>query len=115
MDIKTILNDELSHEVLREFGLESASDEKKARFLEGLGENIMGRIMIEVLKVLPEARRAEFDELIGSGDPAALEKFIFPYIPNFDLFVQQEAKKEIDRTKEYMRQDMKVTATGSGQ
>lgn len=111
MDIKDILNDEMTQEVLLEFGLENASDDAKARLLAGLGENIMGRIMIEVLKVLPEARRAEFDDLVGRGDPEALEKFIFPYIPNFDLFVQQEAKKEIDRTKEYMRQDTKVAAT----
>lgn len=106
MDLKNILNDEMTRAVLRDFGLENASDEAKARLLAGLGENIMGRVMIEVLKVLPEARRPEFDELIGRGDPEALEKFIFPYIPNFDLFVQQEARKEVDRTKEYMRQEV---------
>ncbi len=104
MDIKDILNDEMTQAVLREFALENASEDERSRFLAGLGENIMGRIMIEVLKVLPEQRRAEFDELVGSGDPEALEKFIYPYIPNFDLFVQQEARKEIDRTKEYTQQ-----------
>ena len=104
MDIKDILNDEMTQAVLREFALENASEDERSRFLAGLGENIMGRIMIEVLKVLPEQRRAEFDELVGSGGPEALEKFIYPYIPNFDLFVQQEARKEIDRTKEYTQQ-----------
>ncbi len=115
MDIKDILNDETTQAVLREFSLEDASDDERARFLAGLGENIMGRIMIEVLKILPEPRRAEFDELMGGGDPEALEKFIYPYIPNFDLFVQQEARKEIDRTKEYMQEDLESAITGGGQ
>lgn len=103
MDIKDLLKDDLAQVVIREFGIESESDEAKAYLIGKLGENIMGRVMLGVHDVLPETKRKEFETLLESGNPAALEKFIYPYIPNFDLFVQEEAQKEISRTKEYMQ------------
>lgn len=111
MNIKDILKEDLAQAVIKEFGLEGESDEAKAYLIAKLGENIMGRIVLSVHTVLPPKRRPEFEQLLEAGDPAALEKFIYPYIPNFDLFVQQEAQKEIARTKEYMQ---KAAAKTSG-
>ena len=107
MDIKDMLKDDLAQQVIKDFGIENESDEAKAYLIAKLGENIMGRIILEVHNVLPPARRKEFAAHIEKGDPAALEKFIYPYIPNFDLFVQQEAQREMARTKEHMQKAAK--------
>ena len=105
MDIKDILKEDLTQNVIKEFGLEQESSEGQAYLIAKLGENIFGRVLLGVHEVLPEAKRPEFEALVEEGDPEKLHAFIYPYIPNFDLFVQQEARKEIDRTTELMQQE----------
>lgn len=103
MDIKDILKEDVAQEIIREFGIEGESDEAQAYLIAKLGENILGRVILEIHGILPAARRSEFQALVERGDPVTLEKFIHPFIPNFDMFVRGEAQKEIVRTKDLMK------------
>ena len=114
MDIQTMLTDDFTQKVIREFGIAGESDEAKAYLLAQLGDNIAGRVLLETQKMLPEGKRAEFNALVD-GSPDALVAFLQPYIPDFSQFVQTEAQKEIERTKEYMLEETEMAVTGGGQ
>ncbi|MEK7628818.1 MAG: DUF5663 domain-containing protein [Patescibacteria group bacterium] len=105
MDINTILKEDMVQALLKEFRLENASSDTQAYFLSRMGQNIVNRLTLETLRVLPEDKRPAFDELVGKGDAEAIQKFIYPYIPNFDQFVQEEVRKEVARTKGFLAEE----------
>lgn len=97
-----IIRDELAQEAAKKLGITSFSPAVQEEILARVGENIMKRIAIEVFKILPEEKRPEFEQFIGSGNVDGLNEFLKPYIPNLDTLIQQETEKEIEETKQAM-------------
>ncbi len=103
MNLHDLLKDNLTQTLITEFGIEHESDEVKARLIAKIGENIFGRVVLEMLNALPTDKHAGFDALVGNGDPDALKAYLSPYIPDLDLFLREETRKEIERIKLHMR------------
>jgi len=103
MNLHDLLKDDLTQTLITEFGIENESDDVKARLIAKFGENILGRVVLEMLNTLPADKRAGFDTLVGSGDPDALKAYLSPYIPDLDRFLHEETRKETDRIKLHMR------------
>jgi|CXWL01.1.fsa_nt_gi hypothetical protein len=115
MNLQDLLKDEFAQKVIREFGIEGEADETKAQLLAQLGENISGRILLKVSKILPADKRAEFEALVEGDNPEALRHFLSPYVEDFGALAQAEAQKEIERTKAYMLEESELAVTGGGQ
>lgn len=103
MDLKTLLSDDWAQAALKELNAEQEAPETQAAIIAQLGENVYMRVTAEVVKLLPEEKRFEFAELMDSNQPKALYDFLYPYIPNLDLFVKEEMRKELDATKALMQ------------
>ncbi|MBI4068436.1 hypothetical protein HY413_03460 [Candidatus Kaiserbacteria bacterium] len=115
MNIVRNLAGDFAQHVVREFGIEAESDDAKAYLVGQLAENISGRVLLEATKLIPDEKQVEFSALAEGTDADAIERFLAPYIPDFQSFVRSETHKEIERTKAYMFERLEAPATGEGQ
>lgn len=106
MDQQSKTLEQLTEGLIEELGIQNESPEAQAYLMEKLGRNIFARITAEVLHIVPEEKHAEFQNLMGSGDMKALHDFLKPHIPNFDMLVQTEARKEIEQVKQFMQEEL---------
>ncbi|OHB18504.1 MAG: hypothetical protein A2854_00015 [Parcubacteria group bacterium RIFCSPHIGHO2_01_FULL_56_18] len=97
-----ILGDDFAKSFIHEMGIENESPEAQAHLIASLGENILNRITLEMLKVLPESKYEKFSSLVGAGDMDALRAFLEKHIPALDNFIQKAAKEEYEATKALM-------------
>lgn len=102
--IDALLGDEFATTIIQEFGLENDPPEAQVQFITLLGENIIQRISLEILKLLPDSQHDKFESFIGSGDMDGLRAFLLPYIPDFDRFVFNESQLEYESTKKRMHE-----------
>ena len=86
----------LNINLVKELGLDSLPQEKKAQLVSQMLEVVESRINLEVLSILTEAEKKELDKVLDSdGD---MIQFLRSKIPNFDLLVAETIanfKKEI--------------------
>jgi len=101
--LSAILKSDMAQTVIKEFGIEGESEESKAYLIAKLGENILGRIMLEAINNVPNSEHTRYKQLVESGDIQAFQTFILRYIPDFTRFAEQKAREEIARTKSFMR------------
>lgn len=97
--IRDILRDDMARKIISELGLENDTPETQANIIEMIGENIQNRLLVEVLKALPEKDHSHFAAYIGSGDLEGLRSFLAPYIPDLDRFIQNLAITEYESIK----------------
>jgi len=97
--IDEMLGDEFTKIVLQETGLSESAPEMQARFLAILGSNIMKRLALEILSVLPKNDHVTFEQLVGSGDMKAMREFLEPRIADLDEFMIHYANLEYEATK----------------
>lgn len=97
--IEQALGVDFMQEAFREFGMQNSPLEAQAAFAEKLGENILKRITIEILSVLPEPDRDTFESLIGKNDMNALDAFLRMHIANPMEFIRNHASNEYEATK----------------
>lgn len=98
--LKKLLGDELTQQIIKEMGIERDSPETQGALLSMLGDRIMQRIVVKIIKKLPASERVKFESLIGEGDILALRTLLHPYIPDVDLFIATEARHEFDTLKQ---------------
>ena len=86
----------LNINLVKELGLDSLPQEKKAALINQMMEVVESRINLEVLSTLTEDEKKELDKVLDSnGDMIA---FLKEKIPNFELMVAETIanfKKEI--------------------
>jgi len=92
--------DELEELVAKELSIESFTEKEQSALIAKIGENIIKRVTLEILRVLPEDKQEEFGKLVGSGEFKDMDEFLKPYIPNLNDFVNNESKKEIEEFKQ---------------
>ncbi len=97
--VHELLGEDFAQQVVRELGLTEYSPDAQAEFIESFGTNILLRVTLEIVNVLPEDVRAQFDSYIDSGDIVGLRQFLLPHIPDLDRFIQHEVTKEYEATK----------------
>lgn len=99
-----MLGDEFTKKVLEELGIQNSSHEAQTAILGNLGSNILKRLALEILSVLPKSDHATFEKFIGSSDTEGLRQFLLPRIPNLDQFLMHYANLEYEETKTQMRE-----------
>ena len=97
MDIKEIIERELTQNTITKLGIEGESDEVKIYLLSKFSEVVFNKIIVEVLRILPEHKRVEFESLVGTGNPDALHTCIQPFIPDVEKFIREIIANEIKR------------------
>lgn len=88
--------------LVRELGIEGLSQEAQEETLAVLGEGILERVVIEIVRVLPAPKHAEFRALIGTASPLRIHTYLEPYVSDFPAFVERYAKEEVVRFKELL-------------
>jgi hypothetical protein len=96
------LGDKVSQEVLQAFGMNEDTPEEQAQFLADAGEVIMQRVMLEILKKLPEAALPRFDHLVERGSEQEWKEFLGQYIESPEAFIEDEVKKEVGAIRREM-------------
>jgi len=115
MNIPNVFGPDLVEKIVRDFGIEGEAEEAKKYLLGQLMENISNRVLFEAKKLVPTEKLTEFTELVEGSDADAIERFLAPYISNFQSFALSEAQKEIEQTKSYMLEESEAAVTGGGQ
>lgn len=90
--------------LLKEFGLEHASQSSQMIFVQRLGENIYKRILIVVAERLSVEKLHELEALMNQeNNREAIEQFLKAEIPDFERIVQEESRAEIEETKKLIK------------
>ena len=97
-DVNQVLGD-VSQMVLKDLGLENADPIGQAEVIASIGQNIMDRVLLEVLKVIPQNDHDEFHAILEKGSPVEIRDFLKVRITDFDQFVQHYAAQELEATK----------------
>ena len=96
------MKDEILAATIRELGLEHLSEDAKQAALAGIGENVLGRVVLEIMKILPKTRHEEFRAMIGTASPLKIYTYLSPYIVDMPALVQRVAAAEIAETKKLL-------------
>ena len=97
--IREILGADFTKNILVELGIQNSTLEEQATLMQAVGGNIERRIMLEILTILPESDRDEFEGYIGSKDIAGFREFLTSRIPDLEEFVRRHAVNEYEATK----------------
>ncbi len=97
--MKSLLSDELTQQLIHELGIEGAPEDAQQEFLSGLGKNIISRLTIEMLAILPAGSHAGFQEVIEAGSPIRLYDFLSSFIADVPAFIERIARDEVTQTK----------------
>ena len=79
----------------KNLGISHFPQDVQEKILMRLGENITKRIMLELLKNLPEEKMGEFEELQKSGDDEKMQTFLRANVQNVDEIVHNAAQRTI--------------------
>jgi hypothetical protein len=95
-----VLGDELAQNVISDIGYEHYPEQVQAEMISEIGEVLMMRLSLEIVKQLPQDKADDFEKLIGGGNMQAIRDLVEPYIPNFDRFIQETVSKEYASLKQ---------------
>jgi hypothetical protein len=90
---------ELKNKVLKELGAENISAEAQNELLVRIGENIMKRSTLAILKALSISDQEEFSRIADTGNYQAAHAFASSKINNMDELMAKEARDEISDFK----------------
>lgn len=95
--------DELKKLIIKELAIEDLSSEEQDELLIGIGENIITRTTLAILKSLSIEDQVEFEKIVSEGDYMAGYNFASSKIENFQDFIKKEALEEIMEMKKKNR------------
>jgi len=90
---------EIRKQIITDLKLDNLPESLQNDIIEKLGQNILQRVALEILKEIPEERRDEFDIVSDAGDLDKTRCFVEQFIPNLDEFTKQVTAKEIEEFK----------------
>jgi hypothetical protein len=96
------LRDDIRTQVSDNLGIGNLPPEQQEHIISNLGQVVMERVMLEILKRIPESQQSAFDALADSGDQVGMETFLKQQVPGIDSIVQGAAQEEIRAFKEFM-------------
>jgi len=70
-------------DILKEFGLENLSEDKKAGLQQQIIEVIESRFSRVILNRLPEEDKKELDKLLAGNDSEQMNKFMAAKVPDY--------------------------------
>ena len=88
------MNNLLSKDIIKEWGLQSLPPEKQVEMVERIGRIIYQAILVKSLDILSEKEQVEFDLLLDEDTttPDDVLGFLQKKIPTFDQMLLEERK-----------------------
>lgn len=96
------MQDEIAQTIIAQLGLSELPEEAQQETIAAIGETILGRIIVEVLSILPKTKHEEFRAMIGTASPLKIYTYLSPYIVDMPGLVQRVAAAEIAETKKLL-------------
>jgi len=90
---------EIRNQIITDLKLDNLPESLQNDIIEKLGQNVLQRVALEILKEIPEERRDEFDIVSEAGDLDKTRFFVEQFIPNLDDFTKKVTTKEIEEFK----------------
>ena len=97
--IQAIMGDDFAKQIIEELDIGEMPQAFQLEMIMMLGKNVVSRVILEILKALPESEHATFESFMDSGDLDGLRLFLSKYIPDLDAFVKHEGNKEYEGSK----------------
>lgn len=94
------MDTELKALLVKDLGLTALPEETQDQILARLGEITLRAVVLTIFEKLPEEKRALFDEIATTEDPARIQAFLAENIPNLKELMDEELKKTVARFKE---------------
>ena len=92
--------------LVSELGIAELKPELQNEILSGVGENIVRAVMIAVIEKLPPQAQEQFKKLTEAGDAEGVAALLKANIENPDVFIEQEARKEIAAFKDTLAKQL---------
>ena len=83
----------MGKDLFEAMGAGELSDTEKGALFAKMMEVVQGRAIARLGDEMSEEDRVAIISLIESGEDEAVEKFLSEKAPNFDLYLEEEAKK----------------------
>jgi hypothetical protein len=98
------MDNTLSKDLIKEWGLESLPADKQAEMVDRLGKMVYQAILVRALDILSEKEQTEFDLLLDEDTttPENVLAFLKSKIPTFDQLVLDE--------KNNLKQELLISA-----
>ncbi len=90
------ISQQLQSTVAGNLGISHLPPDLQQLTIAGVGENVMRRVMVEVVKVLSLEDQAQFRAFSEKGDREGLMNFLKTKVPNFDAIMVEQTKRTIE-------------------
>ena len=89
------MNNILSNDIVKEWGLQSLSEAKRVEMVDRIGRVMYQAILVRALDILSEKEQTEFDLLLDEDTttPDDVLGFLQSKIPTFEQLVMEERQK----------------------
>jgi hypothetical protein len=89
----------LRAQLVQDLNLKDIPESTQNEIIDQLGQNVMRRVTMEILKKIPENKYDEFDQISRTGDVTQIQNYIAQYIPDTDAFIREKTKETVDEFK----------------
>lgn len=98
MNLTTLpIPESLLKSLSEQMGISNEPPEMQVAALQAISKTVVARVLVEVMKRIPEAERDHMTEI--EGDLNALLAFVKKHIPDLDEFILAEGEKELKAVK----------------
>ncbi len=89
------MNNTLSQDIVREWGLQSLPPEKQTEMADRIGRLMYQAVLVRALDILSDKEQTEFDLLLEENDttPTEVLAFLQSKIPTFEQLANEERNK----------------------
>lgn len=93
------MNEDTRDMLVKDLEIEGLPREAQDEIIIKMGENLIKAVTIAVIDKVPVEERSAFEKVGKTGDQEKVREFLSPYIPNFDQFMSDVAREEINAFK----------------
>lgn len=76
--------------IIKLLGIESLPDEQKLRIVDQSAQLVEQRVLVRILKTLPDNSRDEFQKILDSGQSEKMDKFLAEKVPDLFKYIDEE-------------------------
>jgi hypothetical protein len=85
---------QIQENIIKEFGLENAPEEKKVTMIESIGKMIFQAVLMRSMDTLEEEEQVELEKIVDeNGEPEKIFQYLEEKIDGFQDIIKEEAEK----------------------
>ena len=94
--LKKILASPFAQKMVLDLGIKNDTEEMRVYVMSLMGKNILTRVVLTLLNMMPESEHLAFADHMKSGNEKNFRAFLLRYVPELDTVIEKVAREELE-------------------